>query len=84
MRSDNVVENWRGCASQKLISHSIMPPTVRNGDLGHRLLEVVLPFQGLVTAPIATQDYPFPTIDVRASDEIVEIARQNSFQMTIF
>ena len=45
-----------------------MPPTVHNDDVGHRLLEIVLPFQGLVTAPIATQDYPFPAIDVCASD----------------
>jgi len=45
-----------------------MPPTVRNGDVDHRPLGIVLPFQGLVTAPIATRDYPFPAIDVRASD----------------
>ena len=45
-----------------------MPPTVRNDDVGHQSLEIVLPFQGLVTAPVATQDYPFPVTDAYASD----------------
>ena len=36
-----------------------MPPTVHSGDVDHRPLVIALPFQGLVTAPIATQDYPF-------------------------
>jgi glucose-6-phosphate 1-dehydrogenase len=57
------------CPSRKLISHTIMPPTVHNGDVGHRLLEVALPFLCLVTAPIATQDYPFPATDACASDD---------------
>jgi hypothetical protein len=35
-----------------------MPPTVRNDDVNHRPLETTLGFQGLVTVPIATQDYP--------------------------
>ena len=59
----------RTCASRKLISHSIKPPTVRNDDVGHRLLEIVLPFQGLATAPIAIQDYPSPATDAYASDD---------------
>jgi hypothetical protein len=28
------------CPSRKLISHTIMPPIVHNGDVGHRLLVV--------------------------------------------
>ena len=44
-----------------------MPPTVRNGDVDHRPLGIVLPFQGLVTAPIATQGYPFLATDAYAS-----------------
>ena len=46
-----------------------MLPTVRNDDVGHRPLEIVLPFQVLAAAPIAIQDYPFPAIDVCASDD---------------
>jgi hypothetical protein len=56
------------CPSRKLISHTLMPPIVRNDDVGHRLLGIVLPSQGLVTEPVASQDYPFPAIDVCASD----------------
>ena len=44
-----------------------MPPTVRNDDVGHRLLEIVLPFQALAAAPIAIQDYPSPATDAYAS-----------------
>jgi ubiquinone/menaquinone biosynthesis C-methylase UbiE len=56
------------CPSRKLISHTIKPPIVRNDDVGHRLLGIVLPFQGMVTEPVASQDYPFPATDVCASD----------------
>ncbi len=31
------------CRSRKLISHAIMRPNVHNDDVGHRLLEIVLP-----------------------------------------
>ena len=44
------------CASRKLISHSIKPPTVRNDDVNHRPLEIVPPFLVLAAAPIATRD----------------------------
>jgi len=57
-----------GRPSRILISHIIMPPTVRNDDVNHRLLVIALSFQGLVTVPIATQDYPFPATDVCAND----------------
>jgi hypothetical protein len=33
------------CPFRKLISHTIMPPTVHNGDVDHRPLEIVLPSQ---------------------------------------
>jgi len=46
-----------------------MPPTVDNGDVDHRPLEIVLPFQGLVTIQIAIQDYPSPATDASASDD---------------
>ena len=46
-----------------------MPPTVHNDDVGHRLLEILLPFQALVAAPIAIQDYPSPATDAYASDD---------------
>ena len=46
-----------------------MPPTVHNGDVELRPLEIVLPSEGLMTAPIATQGYPFLATDVRASDD---------------
>jgi DNA ligase N terminus len=59
----------RCCRSRKLISHSIMPPPVHNDDVGHRLLEIVLPFQALAAAQIAIQDYPSPAIDVFATDD---------------
>ena len=55
MRRYFVVNGFDGCPSRKLRSHTITPPTVRNNDVGHRLLEIVLPFQCLVAAPIATQ-----------------------------
>ena len=50
-----VPDRTEACPSRKLRSHTITPPTVRNNDVGHRLLEIVLPFQCLVAAPIATQ-----------------------------
>jgi len=58
-----------GCPSRKLIRHTIKPPTVRNDDVGRRLLEIVLPFQVLAVAQIAIQDYPFPVTGVCASDD---------------
>lgn len=59
----------RWCPSRKLISHTITLPTVHNGDVGHRLLEITLPFQELVAAPIETQDYPPLATDVCANDD---------------
>jgi hypothetical protein len=56
----HVSNSAASCPSRKLISHSIKPPTVRNDDAGHRLLEIGLAFQVLAVAPIAIQDYPFP------------------------
>ncbi len=50
---------------------SIMRLSVRNDDVGHRLLEIVLPFQELVAAPIAVQDYPSPATDACASNDNV-------------
>ena len=63
------IEERLACRSRKLISHSIMPPPVHNDDVGHRLLEIVLPFQALAAAQIAIQDYPSPAIDVFATDD---------------
>ena len=54
--------------SRKLISRTLMQPTVRNDGVIHRLLEIERRFQGLVTAPIATQDCPFLGTDACASD----------------
>ena len=72
------------CPFRKLIRHTIKPPTVRNDDVGRRLLEIVLPFQVLAVAQIAIQDYPFPVTGVCAPAMIIiEIAGQNSCQMTI-
>ena len=48
---------------------TIKPPTIRNDDVGRRLLEIVLPFQVLAVAQIAIQDYPFPVTGVCASDD---------------
>jgi hypothetical protein len=58
-----------GCPFRKLIRHTIKPPTVRNDDVGRRLLVIVLPFQVLAVAQIAIQDYPFPVTGVCASDD---------------
>ena len=46
-----------------------MPPTVHNDDVGRRIPEIVLPFQELAAAPIATQGYPFPATDACANDD---------------
>jgi len=51
---------------------TIMQPTVRNDDVNHRPLEIVLPFHGLVTAPIATQDYPYQGTNACANDFAVQ------------
>jgi hypothetical protein len=42
-----------------------MPSIVRNDDVDHRLLEIVLPSQALAAAPIANQDYPEDTAYLR-------------------
>jgi len=57
------------CPSRKLISRTVTPPTVRNDDVDHRLVEFTRPFQEQVAAPIATQDYPFPVTDACASND---------------
>ena len=57
------------CASRKLISRSIKPPTVHNDDVGHRLPEIAQPFQALATALIVIQDYPSLATDACASDD---------------
>jgi len=47
-----------------------MPPTAHNDDdVGYRLLVIVLPFQDLPVAQIATQDCPSPATNACASND---------------
>jgi hypothetical protein len=57
----------------------IIPPTVRDNDVGHRLLEILLPFHEPVVARIATQDCPFPETDGSTTDG----HNQNSWSISV-
>ena len=71
------------CASRKLISHSIKPPTVHNDDVGHRLLVVYY-----LSKRWRLHRSRFRTIHPQRQMRtpvmiIIEIACQNSFQMAL-
>jgi len=46
----------------------VLPENSYHTLSSHQLLEIVLPFQGLVVAPTATQDYPFPATDAKVKN----------------
>ena len=58
-----------------------MPPTVHNGDVDHRPLETVLPFQDLPVAPIAIQGYRTPSSSDSSELFAVNILITPSFGM---
>ena len=60
------------------MSHMIMQPVVRNGDVIHRLLKTAGPFQERVAEPIAIQDYPSAVTDACATDDSIQNSRSIS------
>ena len=58
-----------GCASRKLISLTIKPPFVHNGDVNHQPLEIPQPFQLVAATLVVIQDYPFQAINACASND---------------
>jgi len=60
MKISTIGRNDPCFGSRLFISRIVKLPTVRNDDVGHRLLGIARPFQNPVAAPIAIQDYPSP------------------------